>query len=208
MKFLNEIGEEGRFVSIIENQIQQISDRMSISQPNGGYMNPKLYFLTSVYNETSLIMCPNKRLEYVEGRQKCLFMRIMGATVSRYMKPKNRYKQPVSIDFFDFPGTRRGGRDTLSLPHVHSVLLIHPETDEKFNQARTNDFWIINRPDLNRRIRSLKCLNIETKEDLTRIVGYSSKFFRNPTYPFNQSLLHERLYNSQGGEMPLCGVGK
>lgn len=195
------IQKENEFVKTINKQISELSDRMSVSHPSGGFLKPKLYFLTSAYNETSIIECPNKRLEYIEGTQKQLFCRIMAATLSRYATPKNRYKQPVSIDFLDFPGTRKGNGDTLSLPHVHSVLLIHPETDERFNQARKTDFGIRNNPDLDRKVRSLDCQCIETKCDLKSVIGYSSKFLRHPSYPFNQPHLHERLYNSQGGEL-------
>lgn len=189
-----------QFIKEIENQISEISDRMRVSHPNEGSLEPKLYFMTVTFTESALIDCPTKRLEYIRNAHEKFFMRLMGRTVKRYKKPKNRYRQPASIDFYDFPGTKKGQGDTLKLPHTHSVLLIHPETVERFEEARSRDFDVYQDAELRSKIQSVDFPETHTQDDLRNVIGYSSKFFRSPAYPYNDDHLHSLLYNCLGGE--------
>ncbi|NHM21138.1 hypothetical protein [Tritonibacter mobilis] len=184
----------------IESQIQELSNRMSVSHPHEGSLEPKLYFMTVTFTESALITCPKKRLEYVRNTHEKFFMRLMGKAVKRYKKPKNRYRQPVSIDFYDFPGTKKGLGNTLKLPHTHSVLLIHPETIERFEEARSRDFDVHQDAELRSKIQSVDFQEIDTRDDLRNVVDYSSKFFRSPAPPYNDEHLHSLLYTCLGGE--------
>lgn len=191
---------EERFINEIENQISELSDRMSVSHPHEGSLEPKLYFMTVKFTESALIDCPTKRLEYIRNTHEKFFMRLMGKIVKRYKKPKNRYKQPVSIDFYDFPGTKKGQGNTLKLPHTHSVLLIHPETVERFEEARSRDFDVYQDAEFRSKIQSVDFEEIDTRDDLRNVIDYSSKFFRSPAHPYNDEHLHSLLYTCLGGE--------
>lgn len=189
-----------RFIKGIERQISELSDRMSVSHPHEGYLEPKCYFMTVTFTESALITCPKKRLEYVRNMHEKFFMRLMGKALKKYKKPKNRYKQPVSINFYDFPGTKKGEGNTLKLPHTHSVLLIHPETVERFEGARSRDFDVYQDSELRSKIQSVDFREIHTQNDLRMVIDYSSKFFRSPAHPYNDEHLHSLLYTCLGGE--------
>ncbi|NKX28636.1 hypothetical protein HGE68_01920 [Rhodobacteraceae bacterium R_SAG6] len=189
-----------RFIKEIENQISELSDRMSVSHPHEGSLEPKCYFMTVTFTESALITCPTKRLEYVRNMHEKFFMRLMGKALKKYKKPKNRYKQPVSINFYDFPGTKKGGGNTLKLPHTHSVLLIHPETVKRFEEARSRDFDMYQDAELRSKIQSVDFREIHTRDDLRNVIDYSSKFFRAPAHPYNDEHLHSLLYTCLGGE--------
>lgn len=189
-----------RFIKEIKNQISAISDRMSVSHPHEGSLEPKLYFMTVTFTECALIACPAKRLEYVRNTHEKFFMKIMGKTVKRFKQPKNRYKQLASIDFYDFPGTKKGQGNTVKLPHIHSVLLIHPETIARFEEARSRDFDVYQDAELRSRIQSVDFREIHTRDDLRKVIDYSSKFIRAPAYPYNDEHLHSLLYNCLGGQ--------
>lgn len=200
MKLLNIKGNPSQFIKEIEKQVLELSDRMSVSHPHEGSLEPKCYFMTVTFTESALITCPQKRLEYVRNTHEKFFMRLMGKTVKRYKKPAKRFRQPVSIDFYDFPGTKKGGGNTLKLPHTHSVLLIHPETVKRFEEARSRDFDVYQDAELRSKIQSVDFREIHTRDDLRNVIDYSSKFFRAPAHPYNDDHLHSLLYTCLGGE--------
>ena len=200
MKLQNLTKDKDRFLKEIEKQLKILKVRMSVSHPQLGTLEPNCYFMTATFTQNSLISDPIKRLEYVRNVHERLFMRIMGKTVQRYKLPKNRYKQTTSIDFYDFPGTKKGQGNTVLLPHTHSLLLIHPETVDRFEQARTKEFGVFNDPELRSKVQSLDLQEIKGRENLLNVIDYSSKFYRKPAFPFNEEQLHSLLYNCFGGQ--------
>nr|WP_325249738.1 hypothetical protein [Amylibacter sp.] len=192
--------DKGRLLKEIEKQFKILKIRMSVSHPQLGNLEPNCYFMTAAFTQNSLISDPIKRLEYIRNLHEKLFMKIMGKTVKRYKLPKNRYKQTTSIDFYDFPGTQKGQGNTVLLPHIHSLLLIHPETVGRFEKARLEEFGVFNDPELRNKIQSLDFQEIKDRENLLKVIDYSSKFYRKPAFPFNEEQLHSLLYNCFGGQ--------
>lgn len=54
--------------------------------------------------------------------------------------------------------------------------------------------------ELRSKIQSVDFPETHTQDDLRNVIGYSSKFFRSPAYPYNDDHLHSLLYNCLGGE--------
>jgi len=89
--------------------------------------------------------------------------------------------QPITFDFFDVHGTResRYARFTEStIPHIHSIYLIHHSTVEAFEYHIETEFELITKHhSLCDFIRTMHSEPI--KEDLPKVVSYCSKFFNN-----------------------------
>ena len=77
MNLLELTRNTNQFIKGIENQISELSSRMSVSHPHGGSLEPKCYFMTVTLTEIALITCPKKRLEYVRNTHEKFFMRLM-----------------------------------------------------------------------------------------------------------------------------------
>lgn len=102
----------------------------------------KVYFVTVKYNDCFSTLDAEKKLQTIHSLQDKFFGHLLRKTVPRYMKPKNRKYQPVSLDFVDFPGTRKSFGNTLAAPHVHSILVVHPNTQALFDRLMKSDFLI------------------------------------------------------------------
>ena len=80
--------DKERFIKEIESQLSELSNRMSVSHPHEGSLEPKCYFMTVTFTESALISCPKKRLEYVRNMHEKFFMRLMGKALKSIRSQK------------------------------------------------------------------------------------------------------------------------
>lgn len=94
---------------------------------------------------------------------------------------KKPHLQPITFDFFDVPGTRhsRYARFTEStIPHIHSIYLVHKKTVPAFEYHIETEFHLITK-------HHSFCEFIQTMhskpitEDLYKVVSYCSKLYNN-----------------------------
>jgi hypothetical protein len=94
---------------------------------------------------------------------------------------KKSYLYPKTYDFFDVPNTRKGPKAVFTentLPHIHSIYLVHEHTLEKFQRFVDEEFQsVVNHPSICDFVRTIHAEPID--KDLPRAVSYCSKFYDN-----------------------------
>ena len=91
------------------------------------------------------------------------------------------YLHPRTFDFIDFPNTKHNRPHTNEpkTPHIHSIFLIHPITQSKFETMMTEEFQeIVTHRDMRSVIQCYAERITDTKDDMTRVVSYASKFLQ------------------------------
>lgn len=72
---------------------------------------------------------------------------LCGKIVNRhYERPSKSHLLPKALIWADYPGSRHGKLDLHTMPHLHGVLLIHPDTHEKFKQQMISNFSEVTAP--------------------------------------------------------------
>jgi hypothetical protein len=88
---------------------------------------------------------------------------------------------PLTFDFIDMPNTRRSQRLNLhapSIPHIHSVYLVHEATIERFEALRREAFHsIVHHPSLHA-VQAIDAQPIE-QGALPQVVSYAAKLLNN-----------------------------
>ena len=107
------------------------------------------------------------------------YLRMVQSILNHYTRPANRAKQPRTYAFIDFTGTRGIGTaietSKTETPHLHSVMIIHPDTREAFlNQLPAFEALFPRLHPLNQSIH----FDIDT--DPKRSLEYASKLLRFP----------------------------
>lgn len=94
---------------------------------------------------------------------------------------KKSYLYPITYDFFDVSNTRTSINAVFTettIPHIHSIYLIHKDTIEAFHRLRNDQFSIvINHSSMCDYVQSIDARPIE--DNLPRAVSYCSKFYDN-----------------------------
>lgn len=94
---------------------------------------------------------------------------------------KKSYLYPITYDFFDVPNTRHSPNAAFTentIPHIHSIYLVHEQTIEKFQRLADEEFQsVVNHHSLCDFIQTIHAEPI--KNDLPRAVSYCSKFYDN-----------------------------
>lgn len=94
---------------------------------------------------------------------------------------KKSYLYPITYDFFDVPNTRHSPKAAFSentIPHIHSIYLVHEHTLEKFQRFVDEDFQsVVNHKSLCDFVQTIHAEPID--KDLPRAVSYCSKFYDN-----------------------------
>ena len=94
---------------------------------------------------------------------------------------KKSYLYPITYDFFDVHKTRETPKAAFTentIPHIHSIYLVHEHTLEKFQTLRKDKFaTVVNHPSLCDFVQTIHAEPI--KENLPRAVSYCSKFYDN-----------------------------
>lgn len=94
---------------------------------------------------------------------------------------KKPFFHPLTFDFIDMPNTRRSQRLNLhapSIPHIHSVYLVHEATIERFEALRREAFHsIVDHPSLHA-VQAIDAKPIE-QGTLPKVVSYAAKLLNN-----------------------------
>ena len=94
---------------------------------------------------------------------------------------KKSYLYPITYDFFDVSGTRTNPKAAFTentIPHIHSIYLVHEHTIDKFNHLIDEEFQsVVNHPSLCDYVQTIDSRPI--KDDLPQVVSYCSKFYDN-----------------------------
>jgi len=192
-----DVMKEMEFENNILKQVTELQGRM---QTSDAMSQPKVYFVTTTYNDIFAHMEIEKKLHLAKKLQDGFFMYMMGKILPKYQKPNQRYKQPISIDFHDFPETNGGYANLIKSPHTHSIFLVHQETQERFEALRKRKFDLDKPTSKTDHIQSVDCQILETIEDLRHVISYSSKFYKRPGSLKHQPELHSLVYSARGGE--------
>jgi hypothetical protein len=88
---------------------------------------------------------------------------------------KKRYIQPLTFDFLDVNGTRDSQCACFTertIPHIHSIYLVHEETLQRFQRLIDTNFKAVIEHEANR----LNSIESKPITDLPKAVSYCSKF--------------------------------
>lgn len=115
-----------------------------------------------------------KKSQYVfrqyERFYKILTEKLLGTNWAR-----KRYSHPRTFDFLDIPF----GKDTISVPHIHSIWLLRDELKDRFEALISNKCKALLELHALRNVQEVFIIPIdETENDLATVIDYSSKFFR------------------------------
>lgn len=123
-----------------------------------------------------------------------LYRHLISNLTNNYHKKRHLY--PLTFDFFDVDKTKSNGSAIFSsntIPHIHSIYLVHQDTEDRFKMLMNDNFQsIINHPSIKPNFKTMKAEPIT--HDLEKTVSYASKFYDNSyakkirhSYPlFNQ----------------------
>jgi|APSaa5957512535_1039671.scaffolds.fasta_scaffold190399_1 hypothetical protein len=71
---------------------------------------------------------------YLKAYEKC-YQRMLNLLINHYQRPTKKHLQPLTYAFFEYPHpVKKSPIATLNekYPHIHSVMMIHPETRHRF----------------------------------------------------------------------------
>lgn len=140
------------------------------------------YFVTTVFKDYE---CEAKnqlkrKVEYAFRQYDRVYRHLTSNLMNNFSK--KRHLHPRTFDFIDLPGTRHTSKVNVSepsVPHIHSVYLLHTETLKLFEDLRSTDFQVIRtHPSLKNIVESIDARPI-ADGTIDRVVNYSSKFARN-----------------------------
>ncbi len=111
---------------------------------------------------------------------------------------RNMHILPKLYSFIDYDGTRYNhydGYKRSSVPHVHSICLVNPQTERKFEALVDSEFAkIVNHPCLPclQRIHTEKIG--DTEHDMQTATGYAAKFFTSAHANLDRELSGEQWF--------------
>lgn len=78
------------------------------------------------------IISIEKILEYVSASIPRVYNHILNKTVSRHKFKSRRKLHPFMMSFVGFSGTREYASSFVQLPHSHTILALHSDTEARF----------------------------------------------------------------------------
>lgn len=101
------------------------------------------YFVTTVFADYDC-KAPNqlkRKIEYSYRQYDQVYRHLVSKLMNNYSR--KRHLHPQTFDFVDLPGTRHtfkiNGYEP-STPHIHSVYLLHKQTQDRFEDLRSTEF--------------------------------------------------------------------
>lgn len=176
--------------------IRYHKDRMKVLE-QGKYILPRLYFITETYkdlpkaNKYSMnkdygegftYYEPDELLQVTHDRHMDFYKHILNQVLPSNHFPQRKQYYPIALSFIDLSGSRRNRPTAIKIPHVHSLFIISPKTQKRFDTLIENNFKLDLESPKTRFIKTVDCEEVPWDwKDVQRVVGYSSKFY-NSTY--------------------------
>jgi hypothetical protein len=174
-------------------------DRLLIYSLERGVRGPKLVFVTATFlpleemKADALPIPPSACFKVFEQ----LYTRMLSEVMNHYERPGVHHLQPLAFAFIDFPWTKRkkdrtasdferllqrlGREHPQTTPHIHALMLIHPDIVERFEHKQSSFESLF---------KSLRTINrtLEVREliqpgDDERVLRYSSELLKKPPHP-------------------------
>lgn len=133
------------------------------------------YFVTTSFVPIDASI--KKKIEFCFQSYAKFYRHMISCLMTNYTRKFHLH--PRTFDFIDFPNTKHNRPHTNEpkTPHIHSIFLIHPETQSKFETMMSEEFSdIVTHRNMRSVIQCYAERITETNEDMTRVVSYSSKF--------------------------------
>lgn len=147
----------------------------------------KLYYVTCHYkppiNGTRNSIEQN--LEYISASIPRVYNHILNKVVQRHKFKCRKKLHPFMMSFVDFSGTREHAANFVQLPHSHSILALHPDTETRFLKLVDQDFRLNENCENTNNMRKVDVFKIGvTEEDLETLIDYSAKSYLMDFIPY------------------------
>lgn len=191
----------------VEDHIQHLLDQQIELQSQDPVSEPCFYFVTATFlaveetRNSQIPISPSVCFAHFER----FYVRMLSLLMNKYRRSSLRYLQPLTYAYLDYPFTKR--KKTYSnlspfqkmkrnhrlskahpetTPHIHSVMLLHPNILDRF-QTKI--------PQLEPLFQRLSPINqtidvrqvSPTVSDLKQVMRYSSLLFQNPPRDLRES---------------------
>jgi hypothetical protein len=146
--------------------------------------NYRPYFVTTTFKHIPLSATGMKQqyryfTEYTWTQYSKTYRHLMSNLTNHYDDKPNL--QPITYDFFDVPGTRDSRYTQFTettIPHIHSVYLVHKKEVSAFQYHIETKFHLITKH--HSLIDYVQTIHAEpVDQDIHRVISYCSKFYDN-----------------------------
>lgn len=144
------------------------------------------YFVTTSFTPIDADL--NAKIDHCFTSYEKFYRHLTSRLMTNYTRESKFHLHPITFDFVDFPNTRdnRPHTNEPETPHIHSVFLIHPVTQSKFESLMSQNFSEIVNHDAMSSV--IQCYALPITHKLPHLVSYASKFVqlsqsRNLTLP-------------------------
>lgn len=140
----------------------------------------KPYIVTTRFDYIPLSTHSNQRYRFLTNATWTQYAKTYRFVLSNLINnfQNKTYLHPRTYDFFDVDGTRDNPNASFTentIPHIHSVYLIHEHTLNRFQTLVDSDFTsVVEHPSNKPFVRSIHAKPIT--DDLPNVVSYCSKF--------------------------------
>jgi hypothetical protein len=179
-------------ISDFMKTIKYHKDRMKMLD-EGKCILPRLYFITETYKdlpkENKYSMSkkydegftsydPDELLQITHNRHMDFYKHILNQVLPSNHFPQRKKYYPIALSFIDLSGSRYNRPTAIKIPHVHSLFIISPKTQERFEALKDNNFKLDLESPKTRFIKTIDCEEVPWDwRDVQRVIGYSSKFY-------------------------------
>lgn len=141
---------------------------------------PYLYLITTHFNGPTgnANSSIEQNLDHVSSSTNQVYNHILNNTVRRHKYKSRKKYHPFMMSFIDFAGTRTHKARFTELPHIHSVLVVHPSVNPRFQTLASKGFRILEDFHNTTNIRDIDVVEIEqTDGDIRSVIDYSAKSY-------------------------------
>jgi len=150
----------------------------------------------------------NQKIKFVFEQYDRFYRHLTSQLMNNYTRKLHLH--PRTFDFIDFPNTRHSNSSYIpehKTPHIHSVYLVHRDTQSKFEQHMREDFDKIVQHRNQRYVIQAYAERIRrSNADLDQVLSYSMKLLETHSkkhltqennlttqYPISSSQLYQRV---------------
>jgi hypothetical protein len=150
----------------------------------------------------------NQKIKFVFEQYDRFYRHLISQLMNNYTRKLHLH--PRTFDFIDFPNTRHSNSSYIpehKTPHIHSVYLVHRDTQSKFEQHMREDFDKIVQHRNQRYVIQAYAERIRrSNADLDQVLSYSMKLLETHSkkhltqeniltqqYPISTSQLYQRV---------------